>query len=40
MTSISDSGNALRSPNPNAGALVAVTGTGVRGLPECRFKDQ
>ncbi|KVG61952.1 SMP-30/gluconolactonase/LRE family protein [Burkholderia pseudomultivorans] len=40
VTSISDSGNALKSANPNAGALVAVTGTGVRGLPECRFKDQ
>ncbi|RQS68174.1 SMP-30/gluconolactonase/LRE family protein [Burkholderia sp. Bp8963] len=40
VTSISNSGNALRSENPLAGAMVAVTGTGVRGLPECRFKDQ
>ncbi|MFM0480444.1 SMP-30/gluconolactonase/LRE family protein [Paraburkholderia strydomiana] len=39
VTSISNSGNALKSQNPNAGAVVAITGTGVRGLPECRFKD-
>jgi sugar lactone lactonase YvrE len=40
VTSISNSGNALKSENPNAGAVVAVTGSGVLGLPECRFMDQ
>jgi L-arabinonolactonase len=39
VTSISNSGNALKSKNPNAGAVVAITGTGVRGLSECRFND-
>ncbi|RAR65962.1 sugar lactone lactonase YvrE [Paraburkholderia unamae] len=39
VTSISNSGNALKSENPNAGAVVAITGTGARGLAECRFND-
>ncbi|WP_322046479.1 SMP-30/gluconolactonase/LRE family protein [Paraburkholderia sp. J67] len=39
VTSISNSGNALKSENPNAGAVVAITGTHVRGLSECRFND-
>ncbi|MFP3706544.1 SMP-30/gluconolactonase/LRE family protein [Paraburkholderia tropica] len=39
VTSISNSGNALRSENPNAGAVVAIKDTGVKGLVECRFND-
>lgn len=34
VTSIRDSGNALRTEDPVAGALVEVRGLGVRGLPE------
>ncbi len=34
VTSIRDSGNALRTDDPAAGALVEVRGLGVRGLPE------
>lgn len=37
VTSIRDSGNALRSTDPAAGAMVTVTGLGVRGLPEVPF---
>lgn len=37
LTTISDSGNLLRTDHPDAGALLAVHGTGVRGLPEVRF---
>ena len=40
VTSIRDSGNALKDDHPDAGALFAVHGTGVRGLPEVRFADQ
>lgn len=40
VTSISDSGNALKDDHPDAGALFAVHGTGVRGLREVRFADQ
>jgi sugar lactone lactonase YvrE len=39
VTSISDSGNMLRTDHPDAGALLAIHGTGVRGLPEVRFAD-
>jgi L-arabinonolactonase len=39
VTSISNSGNALKDDHPDAGALFAVHGTGVRGLPEVRFAD-
>ncbi len=39
VTSISNSGNALKDAHPDAGALFAVHGTGVRGLPEVRFAD-
>ncbi|MET1115751.1 MAG: SMP-30/gluconolactonase/LRE family protein [Comamonas sp.] len=39
VTSISDSGNALKDDHPDAGALFAVHGTGVRGLREVRFAD-
>ncbi|MDE2394027.1 MAG: SMP-30/gluconolactonase/LRE family protein [Burkholderiales bacterium] len=37
VTSIRDSGNVLRSDDPGAGALVAVHGLGVRGLPEVAY---
>ena len=37
VTSIRDSGNALRSEDPRAGALVEIRGLGVRGLPEVPF---
>lgn len=37
VTSISDSGNRT-SPEEGAGGLYQITGLGVRGLPECRFK--
>jgi L-arabinonolactonase len=37
VTSISDSGNVLRSADAQAGALVEVTGLGVRGLPEVPY---
>lgn len=40
VTSISNSGNALKDDHPDAGALFAVHGTGVRGLPEVRFADK
>lgn len=39
LTSISDTGNALRTDHPDAGALFAIHGTGVRGLPEPLFAD-
>lgn len=39
MTSISNSGNLLKSNHPDSGALLAIHGTGVRGLPEVRFAD-
>jgi sugar lactone lactonase YvrE len=40
VTSISNSGNALKDAHPDAGALFAVYGTGVQGLPEVRFADR
>ena len=40
VTSISNSGNVLKDDHPDAGALFAVHGTGVRGLPEIRFADR
>lgn len=40
LTSISNSGNLLRSDHPDAGALVALHGVGVRGLPEVFFNDE
>lgn len=39
LTSIRDSGNLLRSDHPDAGAVFAIHGTGVRGLEEARFAD-
>lgn len=40
LTSISDSGNALRTDHPGGGSLMAIRGTGWRGLPEARFDDR
>lgn len=40
VTSISNSGNALKDDHPDAGSLFAVHGTGIRGLPEVRFADK
>jgi sugar lactone lactonase YvrE len=37
LTTLRDTGNLLRSDHPDAGALLAIHGTGVRGLPEVRF---
>lgn len=39
VTSIRDSGNVLRSDAPAAGALVEITGLGVRGLPETPYRS-
>ncbi|WP_028605133.1 SMP-30/gluconolactonase/LRE family protein [Ottowia thiooxydans] len=39
VTSISNSGNLLRSEHPDAGAVFAFHGLGVRGLPEVLFDD-
>lgn len=39
VTSLSDTGNAIKTDDPRAGRLLAVRGTGVRGLPEARFAD-
>lgn len=40
LTSIQDSGNLLRTDHPHGGALLAIRGTGARGLPETRFDDR
>ncbi len=37
VTSISNTGNLLKSDHPDAGALLALTGLGVQGLPEVRY---
>jgi L-arabinonolactonase len=39
VTSLSDTGNTIKTEDPRAGRLLAVHGTGVRGLPESRFAD-
>lgn len=39
VTSIRNSGNLLRSEDPDSGALIAVHGLGVKGLPEVLFAD-
>jgi sugar lactone lactonase YvrE len=39
VTSLSDTGNTIKTDDPRAGRLLAVYGTGVRGLPEARFAD-
>jgi len=38
LTTIRNSGNLLKTDHPDAGALLAIGGTGVRGLPEVRFR--
>jgi L-arabinonolactonase len=38
LSSLRDGGNALRSDEPAAGALVEITGLGVRGLPEVPYR--
>ena len=39
VTSIRDSGTGrMVSSHPNAGAILAISGSGVRGIPETRFK--
>ncbi len=40
LTSIRNSGNLLRTEHPDGGSLIAIRGTGVRGLPEARFDDR
>ncbi|MEP6721285.1 MAG: SMP-30/gluconolactonase/LRE family protein [Variovorax sp.] len=40
VTSIRNTGNLLRSDHPDAGALFAFHGLGVRGLPEVLFDDE
>jgi sugar lactone lactonase YvrE len=40
VTSLSDTGNTIKTDDPRAGRLLAVRGTGVRGLPEARFADR
>ncbi|KRB98771.1 gluconolactonase [Hydrogenophaga sp. Root209] len=40
VTSISNSGNLLKSEHPDAGAVFSIRGLGVRGLPEVLFGDE
>ena len=40
VTSLSDTGNTIKTDDPRAGRLLAVRGTGVKGLPEARFDDR
>ncbi|WP_201451521.1 SMP-30/gluconolactonase/LRE family protein [Hydrogenophaga sp. BPS33] len=40
VTSISNSGNLLKTDHPDAGAVFAIHGLGVRGLPEVLFDDE
>lgn len=40
VTSIRDSGNLMKSEHPDAGAVFAIHGLGVRGLPEVLFDDE
>lgn len=40
VTSISNSGNLLKTEHPDAGAVFAIHGLGVRGLPEVLFDDE
>ena len=40
VTSISNSGNLMKSDHPDAGAMVAYRGVGARGLPEVLFDDR
>jgi L-arabinonolactonase len=40
LTTLRDTGNMLRTEHPDAGALLAIHGTGVRGLAEVRFGNR
>ncbi len=40
VTSLSDTGNAIKTDDTRAGRLLAVRGVGVRGLNEARFDDR
>lgn len=40
VTSLSDTGNSIKTDDPRAGRLLAVRGAGVKGLPEARFADR
>jgi hypothetical protein len=40
VTSIRDSGNLLKSNDPNSGALISIEGLDARGLPEVLFADR
>ncbi len=40
LTSIRNSGNLMKSEHPDAGALFAIHGLGVQGLPEVLFDDE
>lgn len=40
VTSLSDTGNTIKTDDPRAGRLLAVRGLGIQGLPEARFADQ
>lgn len=40
LTSLRDAGNVLKSDAPEAGAVVEITGLGVRGLPEVPYRHQ
>ena len=39
VTSLSDTGNSIKTDDPRAGRLLAVRGVNVKGLPEARFAD-
>lgn len=39
VTSLSDTGNTIKTDDPRAGRLLAVRGMGIQGLPEARFAD-
>jgi L-arabinonolactonase len=39
VTSIRDSGNLLKSNDPNSGALISIKGLDAHGLPEVLFAD-
>jgi sugar lactone lactonase YvrE len=40
VTSLSNTGNLMKTDHPDGGALFAFRGLGVRGLPEVRFDDR
>lgn len=40
VTSLSDTGNTIKTDDPRAGRLLALRGMGIQGLPEARFADR